>query len=896
MLKGKKWLIGVCSMLLAFGITACSGSDDNSSSSIPDTSVPDSSSSVEPSVEPAVTLSSETLNMNLFEKSTLTASLTELTGDVVWSTSDASVATVENGVVHALKVGTVTITATVGEYSDTCAVTIARGELKPTFDAMSAVSVIVGHTYDLDATLTLNDEAFELATITYASEGEYLTVTPEGKVTAVKEGSQKVTVTATYEGETLATAEVTVNVIEVGTIETGIDMNVLSLKVTNLNGDSVTQYSLAGFKATVNGLVVNKTISYTVEDEDVVKVEDGKIVAVAAGETVVTAKFTADSNKEYTTEITVTVGKELVAQDVEFKVKASEEKTANTGTSEIDFTGKDLDIKVSDITKVLCNGAEITFSTNGNVLTLTNAPAGEQTYVFETAKVDVELQGFIYQRVISTKAELLAFGANYNGQYGYTVLANDIDMEGETLALETGAWLRCTFDGQGYTISNLRTTQGFLGNFNEKGALKNLQLVNIVLERPETDAKGEIGLLGQCLCGTVENVLVLGYIKNAKENQPLLAGNDYSGTVYNNVIIVASTDQPTLAVSGSGFNYSQGAGATGAGVYYVTSQKIQVKPSNATKLEAAAYTTVQEFIQKADFSTFGEPWNGTTMNMSDFQDNLAQFDVAFDGTIAADSTITVDTTLFDAVVSVKEETTGIVATGRSLQIVENGRYTIVVKSAMYSTIEKEVDLIVATTEEISTTETYVETKGGNTTLNLSKLSKTIGGVTDVSVNGKAVTQSVSDNVLTFANAQTGAVTLTIYSEADNKNYVLTVNVADLIIDNADEFTAWAKNMGSAKYVVLAGNITLDAGTVLQTSSGFSGYFNGQGYTVSNAFFKWGIFANGRIKPGAVMKNVNFDNLIMYQYGLFGSYIEGGVIENFNATVNMAANYTYIDGW
>lgn len=56
---------------------------------------------------------------------TLTATLTpnDTTDDLVWSTSNESVATVSNGVVTAVGLGTATITATCGSQTATCAVT-----------------------------------------------------------------------------------------------------------------------------------------------------------------------------------------------------------------------------------------------------------------------------------------------------------------------------------------------------------------------------------------------------------------------------------------------------------------------------------------------------------------------------------------------------------------------------------------------------------------------------------------------------------------------------------------------------------------------------------------------------------------------------------------------------
>ena len=55
---------------------------------------------------------------------TATATPSNTTDQVVWSSSDNTVATVDDGVVTPVKLGTVTITATCGSYSATCAVTI----------------------------------------------------------------------------------------------------------------------------------------------------------------------------------------------------------------------------------------------------------------------------------------------------------------------------------------------------------------------------------------------------------------------------------------------------------------------------------------------------------------------------------------------------------------------------------------------------------------------------------------------------------------------------------------------------------------------------------------------------------------------------------------------------
>ena len=59
---------------------------------------------------------------------TLTATVTpaDTTDVLIWSSSDASVASVSGGIVTALKVGSATITATCGEYSASCQVEITH--------------------------------------------------------------------------------------------------------------------------------------------------------------------------------------------------------------------------------------------------------------------------------------------------------------------------------------------------------------------------------------------------------------------------------------------------------------------------------------------------------------------------------------------------------------------------------------------------------------------------------------------------------------------------------------------------------------------------------------------------------------------------------------------------
>ena len=74
-----------------------------------------------------ITISQNALTADIGDTETLTATPTpsDTSDAVIWSSSDANVATVSSGVVTAIGIGSATITATCGHYSASCAVTVS---------------------------------------------------------------------------------------------------------------------------------------------------------------------------------------------------------------------------------------------------------------------------------------------------------------------------------------------------------------------------------------------------------------------------------------------------------------------------------------------------------------------------------------------------------------------------------------------------------------------------------------------------------------------------------------------------------------------------------------------------------------------------------------------------
>lgn len=898
MLKGKKWLVGLCAVLLGIGFASCSevntSSDNGSDGS--STSIQESESTV----QPTVTLSSGELSLDLFERETLTASLQALTGEVVWTTSDANIVAVEDGLIRALGVGTATITATVGEYSATCAVTVARGELTPEFDVLGEdITVMKNKQYTLDSAMSVAGEEFNLATVTFRTEGDCVSVDENGLITALAYGEQDVTVTATY-GDIQVEKTFTVTVYRRASVVTGITANRLELAATAYDWDKLTEYSVAEFKAEVNEEEIDVPFTYSSSAENVATVEDGKIVAKGVGEATITVQFVAE-DIETQTKIFVTVVKESITRNVGFESLVSGGLTAKTGTLSLDLSKDDIEISLSEVTQV-CIGEEIYESSYENdLLKVQKVPGGYHNFTLKTPRVDVTVDGLAYMGAISTKADLLSYATNMDAYHGYAILTNDIDMEGESWS--TGeAWQRGTLDGKGYTVSNIITKHGFVKYQSQTGVVKNIQLVNVLLQ-PDIDyvRKNRIGFFGEQLCGTWENVLVIGKIEGATEGQALAMGCVYqTSTVMKNVIIVANTDDPSVLHTGSGYQHTDGAGAIVENVYYVcdTEEAVATCSEKAQYDGSKAYKTVSELLENETFNSFSE-WTvseGNLPYMNDYTDQRKEFATKFEGELKRNGTLTVRTTLVDGVVTVKDEPEGITVNGKTLTLTANGLYTIVVTSASDPAVSEEYQIRLVNEEIITYNEKYVLTDGTNTKLDLSKLSKSVS-VSAVMINNDEVEFSVgANNILTFANKGVDKQTVVLFDQTAMLNYKVEVLVADYAVTDLASYKAfWTTDSIylNSKYMVITANINCgDAWIESKKDKTLSSVIDGLGHTISNVNTSYGLF--GGNTSNITVKNVTFDNFMMADYGsgrLLGRWCNNMVYENVHFT-----NFTIADNF
>ena len=357
-----------------------------------------------------VTLNKDSLSLTEGDSDTLTATVSPANADnknITWSTSDADVATINNGIVDAVGEGTATITVTTedGGYTDTCLVTVSAA-VKP--EGFVHTLSFATHASDNNTALTtanfLNDDnvasndlveevttadkcykgtvglkmgsgsARGLFTATVNSEADQgvKTIT----ITSGKYGTDKgLLVFSINNGQTIISSEITPGVNFTHTFDDPVDISNFTIETTqkraylksitfsaesedpgadptsvslNKNATTLSVSLTEQLVAIVNPEnALNKNVSWESSDEDVVTVENGLLTAVATGTATITVTTEVGG---YTDTCSVTVKDAPVGKyGLVFSLRDNDSTTALTTAN---FLNADIDSNtmVSEIT------------------------------------------------------------------------------------------------------------------------------------------------------------------------------------------------------------------------------------------------------------------------------------------------------------------------------------------------------------------------------------------------------------------------------------------------------------------------------------------------------------------------------------------------------------------
>ena len=277
--------------------------------------------------------------------------------DVTWTSADKNIASVTSaGKVTGVKAGTIKITVTTKDGNKTaeCTVTVKAAPanddstIKVTKVELnkSTTTIEAGKTETLKATVSPSNATNK--DVTWSSADKNIaSVTSTGKVTGVKAGKTKITVT-TKDGNKTAECSVTVNE------PTPSDNSYVGVKKVELNKTTatITIGNTVKLKPTITpSNATDKGVTWKSSKTSIATVEtDGTVTGKKVGKTVITVT-TNDGNK--TAECTVTVKlakpKDLTATKVNsYTIKVSWSKVDGASTYEAQIKRKDVDVWVSD--------------------------------------------------------------------------------------------------------------------------------------------------------------------------------------------------------------------------------------------------------------------------------------------------------------------------------------------------------------------------------------------------------------------------------------------------------------------------------------------------------------------------------------------------------------------
>ena len=235
----------------------------------------------------SVNLSEASLELGVGETKTVTATVLPenvTNKELIWSSSNNSVATVENGLITALNEGktTITVKSKDGYKSSSLELTVNK---KPPVIHVESISLdetelnmLTGDRVTLSASV-LPDNAKNKSVTWSSSDESVATVNNRGRVTAAGAGTATITATTVDGG---LTATCTINVIQKVVPVVGVSLNTDELEI-NVGGTS----SLVATVLPVNA--TNKGVSWNSTDPNVATVsDDGVVTAISAGETIIT--------------------------------------------------------------------------------------------------------------------------------------------------------------------------------------------------------------------------------------------------------------------------------------------------------------------------------------------------------------------------------------------------------------------------------------------------------------------------------------------------------------------------------------------------------------------------------------------------------------------------------
>ena len=360
----------------------------------------------------------------------------------------------KDNTVFAIGLGYFTIKATYGEKEQVQKVHVVQGD-DPTI-IIEDLPLLIGSTFKISPLTTYKNKIINDIVYTLSSASTECVAVNGLTLSALKKGESVITVSAYYKDLLVSSATF---VCTVNTNQ-GIIPNKAEYKLylcDNFLGESFDKELPITAGVYKDGVLVeNAFIEWTIADENVAKIMDGKVVAVSLGETTLKGVSSVDCETIETVNIPVSVNTALIGIDTPVIIDLSKE------THTFSDTMFGVEQKVGFM---INNKNSKSYNVSNNQISTGQFMSGEYNYTIysENKAYAIDAQVVIADYVVS---DLESLQTMYKYENGYIAMSCDVEINGAySAAADDKVTFGGTFNGLGHKIIGMEFRKGSTGLF-----------------------------------------------------------------------------------------------------------------------------------------------------------------------------------------------------------------------------------------------------------------------------------------------------------------------------------------------------------------------------------------------------------------------------------------------
>ena len=365
--------------------------------------------------------------------------------DVTWSSSDESVATIEDGELIGLKAGTVVISAVKGDEKQEQKISVVDNGRAPTIN-VDYLPVMCGSEYKLDTKAYFKGLQLDDTTFTYSVANTAVASIANDALTGVSYGETLVTISLAWRNQpNVFTKTVPCRVMKNAVIYTDKAEYTLYTMDSVLGETFATETQIQPTVYYENEKIDDVTMTWVSGDESIATVDtSGNVQAVSYGETYVVGTCEYNGETLSTRKVPVKIEKPYVKTGLTLPIKVRDAHV---------IIGKDTILGAYSFGKVVNPSTGYEYEYTGSGVDLSKFGAGEEyTFVLKekedafSAEIDVVFADYI----VTDEATLEEATADLNA---YVALANDLEVDEFDCKAVKDVYCNGTFNGLGHTLT-----------------------------------------------------------------------------------------------------------------------------------------------------------------------------------------------------------------------------------------------------------------------------------------------------------------------------------------------------------------------------------------------------------------------------------------------------------